>query len=141
MDVGGLERLCAQEGVIEGVLRELRAGRKTGHWIWFVFPQVAGLGHSELSRYYAIGSLAEAREYLAHPELGSRLRDCARALLAIEDRTAEVILGPVDAAKVRSSMTLFHRVAPNRCSGRCSSATTADADPRTDALLGHPGYD
>ena len=69
----------AQEHVINGALRELRAGRKTGHWIWFVFPQVAGLGHSELSRYYAIGSLDEAREYLAHPELGSRLRDCATA--------------------------------------------------------------
>ena len=131
----------AQEHVIDGALRELRAGRKTGHWIWFVFPQVAGLGHSELSRYYAIGSLDEAREYLAHPELGSRLRDCATALLAVEDRTAELILGPVDAAKVRSSMTLFHRVAPDEPLFRAvlERYYAGIPDPRTDELLGHPG--
>ena len=133
----------AQEQVIDGALRELRAGRKTGHWIWFVFPQVAGLGHSELSRYYAIGSLDEAREYLAHPELGSRLRECAAALLAVEGRTAEQILGPVDAAKVRSSMTLFHRVAPGEPLFRAvlERYYAGIPDPRTDELLGHPAPD
>ena len=109
-DDPGLERfLRAQEGAHPAVLRELRAGRKTGHWIWFEFPQVAGLGYSELSRYYAIASLAEAQAYLAHPVLGARLRACTQALLEVEGRTAEQILGQVDAMKVRSSMTLFHR--------------------------------
>jgi len=133
----------AQQLVIDGALRELSAGRKTGHWIWFVFPQVAGLGHSELSRYYAIGSPDEAREYLAHPELGSRLRACAVALLTLEDRTAEQILGPVDAAKVRSSMTLFHRVAPDEPLFRAvlERYYAGIPDPRTDELLGHPAPD
>jgi uncharacterized protein (DUF1810 family) len=133
----------AQEHVIDGALHELRAGRKTGHWIWFVFPQVAGLGHSELSRYYAIGSLDEAREYLAHPELGSRLRECAAALLAVESRTAEQVLGPVDAAKVRSSMTLFHRVDPDEPLFRAvlERYYAGIPDPRTDELLGHPAPD
>ena len=133
----------AQQGVIDGALRELRAGRKTGHWIWFVFPQVAGLGHSELSRYYAIGSLDEAREYLAHPILGPRLREAAAAVLAVEDRTAELILGPVDAAKVRSSMTLFHRVAPDEPLFRAvlERYYAGIPDPRTDELLGHPAPD
>ena len=133
----------AQEQVIDGALRELRAGRKTGHWIWFIFPQVAGLGHSELSRYYAIGSLDEAREYLAHPILGPRLREAAAAVLAVEGRTAELILGPVDAAKVRSSMTLFHRVAPDEpLFGAVLERYYAGIpDPRTDELLGHPAPD
>ena len=75
-----LERfVAAQDGVYDGALAELRAGRKTGHWIWFVFPQVAGLGRSEMSRIYSIGSLAEARAYLAHPVLGPRLVACAEA--------------------------------------------------------------
>jgi uncharacterized protein (DUF1810 family) len=102
----------AQRGVIDGVMAELRAGRKTGHWIWFVFPQLAGLGRSEMARHYGIASLAEARAYLAHPVLGERLRDCVQALLAIEDASAVQVLGQVDAMKVRSSMTLFHRAAP-----------------------------
>jgi len=103
----------AQMGTYEGALRELRGGRKTGHWIWFIFPQIAGLGRSDVSRYYAIASLAEARAYLAHPVLGSRLRECASALLSVPGRTAEQILGGIDALKVRSSMTLFHRAAPD----------------------------
>jgi uncharacterized protein (DUF1810 family) len=103
----------AQRGVHDGVLHELRAGRKTGHWIWFEFPQVAGLGSSPLSRHYAIGSLDEARAYLVHPMLGPRLREAAAALLAVEGRSAIEILGDVDARKVRSSMTLFARAAPD----------------------------
>ena len=109
-----LERFVeAQRGVMDRVMAELRAGRKTGHWIWFVFPQLAGLGRSETARSYGITSLDEARAYLDHPILALRLRACTDALLAIEGRTAEQVLGPVDAMKVRSSMTLFHRAAPH----------------------------
>ena len=108
-----LERfLDAQADVYEPALEELRAGAKTGHWMWFIFPQIAGLGRSEVSRYYAIGSLDEARAYLAHPVLGPRLRECARTLLAVEGRSAERILGGIDALKLRSSMTLFLRADP-----------------------------
>lgn len=128
----------AQAHTYAGALRELHAGRKTGHWIWFVFPQVAGLGMSEVSRHYAIRSLDEARAYLHHPVLGPRLRECATALLETEDATAEAILGAVDAVKVRSSMTLFLRADPldplfpavlDRFYGGAP-------DPRTDELLG-----
>ncbi len=109
----GLDRfLVGQEGVYPGVLDELRSGHKTGHWIWFIFPQIAGLGRSEVSRYYAITSLDVARAYLDHPVLGERLRECATTLLATNDRTASDILGSLDAMKVRSSMTLFLRAAP-----------------------------
>jgi uncharacterized protein (DUF1810 family) len=116
-DPFGLRRFVdAQEegGTYEGALAELREGRKRGHWIWFVFPQIAGLGSSPMSRHYAIGSLEEARAYLAHPFLGPRLHECAAALLAADPSlTAEQILGPIDALKVRSSMTLFARADPD----------------------------
>ena len=103
----------AQAGVLDGVRDELRRGRKVGHWIWFVFPQVAGLGRSAMSERYAIRSLDEARAYLAHPLLGARLRECAALLLAAPPgRSAADILGELDAMKVGSSMTLFHRAAP-----------------------------
>jgi uncharacterized protein (DUF1810 family) len=105
--------LVAQEHVYDGVLEELRRGRKTGHWIWFIFPQVAGLGHSAMSQHFAINSLNEARAYLAHPVLGTRLRECAGVVLATRGRTAEEIVGSTDAMKLRSCMTLFHRAAPD----------------------------
>jgi len=105
--------LVAQEHVYDGVLEELRRGRKTGHWIWFIFPQVAGLGHSAMSQHFAINSLNEARAYLAHPVLGTRLRECAGVVLATRGRTAEEIFGSTDAMKLRSCMTLFHRAAPD----------------------------
>ena len=105
--------LDEQDHVYGGVLDELRRGRKTGHWIWFIFPQVAGLGHSAMSQRFAIASLDEARAYLAHPVLGARLRECLDALLAVRGRTADEILGSLDAVKVRSSLTLFHRAAPD----------------------------
>jgi uncharacterized protein (DUF1810 family) len=109
-----LERFVdAQTPVYDGVVEELRRGRKTGHWIWFVFPQVAGLGRSATSRAFAIVSLDEARAYLAHPMLGLRLRECAELVLAITGRTADQIFGSLDAMKVRSCMTLFHRAAPD----------------------------
>jgi uncharacterized protein (DUF1810 family) len=104
---------AAQEGSFDGAHSELRAGRKTGHWIWFVFPQLVGLGRSELSRHYGIRSLDEARAYLADPILGSRLRACCEALLSVEaGRSAEMILGSVDAMKARSSLTLFAAAEP-----------------------------
>ena len=91
---------------------ELRGGRKTSHWMWFVFPQIAGLGYSPTSRTYAITSLDEARAYLSHPVLGPRLTECAAALTGLAGRTAEQIFGEVDAQKLQSSMTLFMRAAP-----------------------------
>ena len=102
-----------QGNTYEQALRELRAGRKRSHWIWFVFPQIAGLGHSPMARTYAIVSLAEATAYLDHPVLGPRLLECARALLAVAGSSAMEILGEVDAVKLRSSMTLFAAAAPN----------------------------
>ena len=104
--------LAQQPPAYDRVLAELRRGQKTSHWIWFIFPQVAGLGLSELSRYYAIPSLDDARAYLAHPVLGPRLRECAGIVAATDGRTAEQVFGAVDAMKVRSCMTLFHRAAP-----------------------------
>src|SRR6187402_3928747 len=99
-----LERFVAgQRPAYDGVVTELRAGRKTGHWIWFVFPQVTGLGRSSMSLHYSIGSLHEARAYLAHPVLGPRLRECAGLMLATTGRSAEEILGGIDAVKLRSS--------------------------------------
>ena len=99
----------AQEGVHERALAEIRAGRKQTHWMWFVFPQVRGLGSSPMALRYAIGSLDEARAYLAHPVLGPRLLACAEAALAVTDRTAHDIFGPPDDVKLRSSATLFKR--------------------------------
>lgn len=99
-------------GTYESALAELTVGRKTSHWIWFVFPQLAGLGRSEMSRRYAIASLAEARAYAEHPVLGERLRDCARALLCHRGRDPAEIVGGIDAVKLRSSMTLFAAAAP-----------------------------
>jgi uncharacterized protein (DUF1810 family) len=105
-----LERFVAAQdrgGTYERAVAELRAGAKVSHWMWFVFPQVAGLGMSAMAREFAISSVAEARAYLAHPVLGPRLRECARIVADTEGRTAERIFGPVDAMKLRSSMTLF----------------------------------
>jgi uncharacterized protein (DUF1810 family) len=110
--VSDLDRFVeAQAGVYDDALAELRAGRKRTHWMWFVFPQIAGLGSSPAARWYAIASLAEARAYLAHPVLGPRLRAAAGAVLAVPDRSAAEILGHPDDLKLRSSMTLFARAA------------------------------
>jgi uncharacterized protein (DUF1810 family) len=105
--------LDAQERVYDDALSELRAGRKTSHWMWFVFPQIAGLGRSPTAQRYAIGSLGEAEAYVAHPVLGERLRECARVLTELEGRSAEQVFGGLDALKLRSSMTLFARAAPD----------------------------
>jgi uncharacterized protein (DUF1810 family) len=107
-----LERfVAAQEDSYARALAELRRGRKTSHWMWFIFPQIAGLGSSPMARFYAIASAEEARAYLGHPLLGARLRAAAEAMLAHRGERAETILGSVDALKFRSSMTLFDAVA------------------------------
>jgi len=109
-----LERFVqAQQGVYESALAELRAGRKRSHWIWFIFPQVAGLGQSEMSRKYAIRSSDEAAAYLAHPVLGDRLRECATAVLSHDDEEIGDIFPHPDDLKFHSSMTLFADVAPD----------------------------
>jgi uncharacterized protein (DUF1810 family) len=110
-----LERFISaqdQAGTYEAALAELRSGRKRSHWMWFVFPQLAGLGQSPTSRHYAISSLAEARAYLEHPVLGPRLIECARVLIDLPDRSAQDVFGGIDAIKLRSSMTLFAHADP-----------------------------
>ena len=101
----------AQSGSFADAIAELEAGRKRTHWMWFVFPQLAGLGRSETARFFGIRSAAEARAYLTHPLLGQRLRQGCAALLGHRDRSAEVILGGIDALKLKSSMTLFEAMA------------------------------
>ena len=100
------------DGTYSRALRELRDGRKRSHWMWFVFPQIAGLGQSQISRRYAIASLEEASEYLRHPVLGPRLLACVGALVHLEGRSADQVFGSIDAQKLRSSMTLFLRADP-----------------------------
>jgi uncharacterized protein (DUF1810 family) len=106
--------VAAQEagGTYQRAAAELRNGRKTSHWMWFIFPQIAGLGYSPAAQTYAISGLEEARAYLAHPVLGARLVECAAILTGLAGRTAEQVLGEVDALKLRSSMTLFLHAAP-----------------------------
>ena len=129
-------------GTYDAALRELRAGRKTGHWMWFVLPQLAGLGRSSTARHYAISGDEEARAYVDHPVLGPRLRECAQVLAGLPTADPVAVLGSVDAQKLRSSMTLFALVAPqepvfaavlDRCFGEAD-------DPLTRELLGRtPG--
>lgn len=102
--------LQAQEGVYPRALREIQTGRKQTHWMWFIFPQLAGLGHSEMAKSYAIADLAEAEAYLSHPVLGARLIEISKALLSINGKTALDIMGSPDDLKLRSSMTLFGSV-------------------------------
>ncbi len=105
--------LTAQERVYDTVLDELRAGRKSSHWIWFIFPQIAGLGRSGTAQQFAIGSLDEAKAYLQHPVLGPRLRECTQLVLDVEGRSAEKIFGYPDYLKFRSCLTLFLTAAPD----------------------------
>jgi uncharacterized protein (DUF1810 family) len=111
-----LERfVTAQEPVFEQVQAELRNGRKTSHWMWFIFPQIKGLGHSSVAQYYAISSLAEAQAYLQHPVLGPRLQECTCLVVAVEGRSIHDIFGTPDDLKFCSSMTLFaHATADNQ---------------------------
>ena len=129
--------VTAQDAVIDRVRAELRRGRKASHWMWFVFPQVAGLGSSSTARHYAVSGLDEARAYLAHPVLGPRLVECAGLAAAVEGGSATDVFGYPDDLKLRSSMTLFSRAAPDE------AAFTAvldrffggEPDPRTLELL------
>jgi len=104
--------LSAQAPLIAQVRTELRAGKKSSHWMWFVFPQIAGLGRSEMAQRFAIASLDEARAYLAHHILGPRLKECTSLVLAVEGRSIAEIFGTPDDLKFHSSMTLFARAAP-----------------------------
>ncbi|MBB3172319.1 uncharacterized protein (DUF1810 family) [Endobacter medicaginis] len=114
-DPFGLVRFVAAQsgGVHEQAMRELRGGAKHTHWMWFIFPQAAGLGHSEMSRRYALSGIEEARAYLAHPVLGARYRDALRILDALPPQPAERIFGGIDALKLRSSLELFAAAAPD----------------------------
>ena len=120
---------------------ELRAGRKTSHWMWFVFPQIAGLGRSPMAQEFAIASLAEAKAYLAHPVLGPRLVECAEILTTLTGRTAEDVFGSIDAMKLRSSMTLFARAAPDAAvfTQVVGQYFEGRFDELTDRLLGASG--
>jgi uncharacterized protein (DUF1810 family) len=112
-----LERFVSAQddgGTYDQALSELRRGRKTSHWMWFVFPQIAGLGRSSMAQAYAIDSVAEAQAYLAHPVLGPRLVECAKTVAGHHGRSAEEILGGIDAVKLRSSMTLFAAADPDQ---------------------------
>jgi uncharacterized protein (DUF1810 family) len=137
-DPHNLQRFIdAQQGVIEIALAELTGGSKQSHWMWFIFPQLAGLGRSRTAQFYGLSGVDEARAYLAHPVLGSRLRRSVEALMPWAGRrSAEQILGPVDAMKLRSSLTLFDRVAPDDVFASALGAFFGgEADERTLALL------
>ena len=130
--------VAAQQNVYATALAELQAGRKRSHWMWFVFPQLFGLGRSATAAYYAISGLDEARRYLEHPVLGTRLRECTYAMLALEGRSAQEVLGYPDDLKFRSCMTLFAQVAgPDSPFERALERYfDGEADPLTLRLLG-----
>ena len=136
-DFEGLERFVeAQAPVYEAALLELRQGLKRTHWMWFIFPQLRGLGASAMSRRYGIASREEAADYLDHAVLGPRLRECTEAVNACQGRTAEAIFGPVDALKLRSSMTLFDLAGGGPPFRRCLDSYFGGApDRRTIELL------
>lgn len=138
----GLDRfISAQRETFNAALAELKAGQKLTHWMWFVFPQLAGLGRSATTQFYALGSFDEAREYLDHALLGLRLRQCAAAILQWSGRqNAEQILGPVDAMKLHSSMTLFDAVESQAIFRDVLNAFYgSEPDMRTLALLAREG--
>jgi uncharacterized protein (DUF1810 family) len=123
----------AQDAVIEHVLEELRAGHKASHWMWFVFPQIQGLGSSSMARRYALSCREEARAYHEHPLLGARLRQCTRLVLEIEGRALQQIFGYPDDLKFRSCMTLFAQVAPEQplYGSALQKYCAGQPDPRT----------
>jgi uncharacterized protein (DUF1810 family) len=139
-DAHDLERFVqAQDagGTYDRAVAELRRGYKASHWMWFVFPQIAGLGRSATSRRYAISSLAEAKAYLEHPVLGPRLRECAGLVADTQERSAEQIFGDIDALKLHSCMTLFARAAPDEPVFQqvLDQYFGGEADPATDQRL------
>jgi uncharacterized protein (DUF1810 family) len=133
-----LERfVAAQDPVMDQVRRELAAGRKRSHWMWFVFPQLRGLGHSAMAQRYGIASLAEARALLAHPVLGPRLEECTTLVNAVQGRSAHEIFGSPDDLKFRSCMTLFAAARPGETPFQAALDRyfSGEPDPRTLALL------
>ncbi len=132
--------ISAQEGVYDRALAELRSGLKRSHWMWFIFPQIDGLGYSPTTRFYSIKSLEEARQYLAHPVLGMRLKECAKAVLAVEGQSASDIFGHPDDMKLQSSMTLFELVAgPEPVFGRVlDKYYQGTRDTKTLRIVGKP---
>jgi uncharacterized protein (DUF1810 family) len=124
----------AQDPVIANVRTELRQGRKTSHWMWFIFPQVAGLGMSPMSQHFAISSLDEARAYLHHPVLGRRLKECVTILLDLKSSSAHDIFGSPDDMKLHSSLTLFSRAAPDEALFDRALARFFDGEPDTETL-------
>ncbi len=130
--------ISAQEGIYDRALAELREGLKRSHWMWFIFPQIEGLGHSPTTRLYSIKSLEEARQYLAHPVLGTRLVACAEAVLAVQGRSASDIFGHPDDWKLQSSMTLFELVSgPGSAFARVLDRYyQGKRDPRTLQIVG-----
>lgn len=113
-DSHALDRFAeAQASTYATALAEIRRGAKRSHWMWFIFPQLAGLGRSPTAQFYAIGSLDEARAYLAHPLLGARYRECVDALQDLPINDAQAVFGSIDALKLRSSLTLFDHAAPS----------------------------
>lgn len=125
----------AQAPVYETAFAEMRAGRKRSHWMWFIFPQLAGLGHSPTARFFGIASIKEARAYLAHPLLGSRLYECLSALQQSEETSADPIFGPVDAMKLRSCLTLFTEAGGAPQFEQILAQWFGEPDARTLALL------
>jgi uncharacterized protein (DUF1810 family) len=136
-DLERFVRAQDEGGTYARALAELRRGRKVSHWMWFVFPQLAGLGRSGTARFYAIRSLAEAEAYLAHPVLGHRLRESCTVLTGLPAASAEEVFGGVDAVKLRSSMTLFARAAPQEpvFADVLNRYFAGAADPVTEGLL------
>jgi uncharacterized protein (DUF1810 family) len=132
--------IISQEGVSDRALAELRDGQKRSHWMWYIFPQIEGLGHSPTTRHYSIKSLEEARQYLAHPLLGRRLAECCEAVLAVQGRSAEDIFGHPDDWKLQSSMTLFELVSgPESVFGRVlDKYYQGKRDARTLQIVGKP---
>jgi uncharacterized protein (DUF1810 family) len=142
-DAPDLERFVEAQntaGTYATALAELRRAHKTSHWMWFVFPQISGLGQSLTARYYGVRGLAEARDYLAHPVLGPRLRECAEIAASVETADPVGVFGGIDAVKLRSSMTLFARAAEDDASRRLFTAVLdhffgGEEDPATLARL------
>lgn len=133
--------LDAQEHAFDAALAELRAGHKSGHWIWYVFPQIAGLGRSAMSERYGLSGVAEAAAYLAHPVLGDRLQIAIEAISAHRSVSAEAVLGELDAMKFRSCLTLFQAAAPNEpiFSEALERFFAGRPDPKTLEVLGARG--
>jgi uncharacterized protein (DUF1810 family) len=129
--------LDAQAPIYPQVTAELRAGRKRSHWMWFVFPQIAGLGFSAMAQRYAISSLEEAKAYLAHPLLGPRLRECSALVLSVQQRSIYEIFGSPDDLKFRSCMTLFDCVEPGAVFDEClQKYFEGEHDAQTLAVIG-----